>query len=98
MGDVGRLARLRAPFQPLIAAGLADVRRLLRQRMATALAPELDALGAVVGGTRRGRRARARSRPTGCCATTSGARRDEAVDVMAAGILALVAPTVAVAR
>src|SRR5215213_9464132 len=46
MGDVGRLARLRAPFQPLIADQLAAIRRLLRERMATALAPELDAPGA----------------------------------------------------
>jgi len=97
MGDVGRLARLRAPFQPLIAAGLADVRRLLRQRLAAALAPELDALGAssaaldaadVLGSFEAYRLLR----------DDRGRSRDEAVDVMTAGVLALVAPNVVVTR
>jgi AcrR family transcriptional regulator len=97
MGDVGRLARLRAPFQPLIAAGLADARRLLRQRMATALAPELDGLGTstmvldaadVLCSFEAHRLLR----------DDLGRSRDEIVDVMAAGILALVAPTVVVCR
>jgi AcrR family transcriptional regulator len=97
MGDVGRLARLRAPFQPLIAAGLADGRRLLRQRMATALAPELDALGPSTA---------ALDAADVLCSFEAhrllrddlGRTRDEAVDVMAAGILALVAPSVVVSR
>jgi TetR/AcrR family transcriptional regulator, regulator of autoinduction and epiphytic fitness len=45
MGEVGRLARLRAPFQPLIADELTAARRVLRRRLAAAMAPELDALG-----------------------------------------------------
>jgi hypothetical protein len=41
MGEVGRFARLRAPFQPLVAEQLAAARRVLGRLMATALAPEL---------------------------------------------------------
>ena len=44
MGEVGRMARLRAPFQPLVAAELHAARGWLRARLATALHPELTAL------------------------------------------------------
>jgi TetR/AcrR family transcriptional regulator of autoinduction and epiphytic fitness len=96
MGDVGRLARLRAPFQPLIAAGLTDVRRLLRQRLAAALAPEIEPPGASIA---------VLDAADVLCSFEAyrllrddlGRSRDEAIDVMAAGILALVAPAVVVA-
>jgi|SRR5215218_1028990 len=89
MGGVGRLARLRAPFQPLIADELADVRRLLRQRMALALAPELtarDALDAadVLCSFEAYRLLR----------DDLGRSRDAAIDVMAGGVVGLVAATV----
>jgi AcrR family transcriptional regulator len=94
MGEVGRLARLRAPFQPLIAAGLAGVRRLLRARMAAALAPELAALGSS---------SVALDAADVLCSFEAyrllrdelGRDRDEAADVMTAGVLAVVAPSVA---
>jgi AcrR family transcriptional regulator len=55
MGCVGTFARLRAPFQPLVAEQLAAVRLLLRDRMRSAFAPELagldaDAADALVAG------------------------------------------------
>ncbi len=97
MGAVGRLARLRAPFQPLIADQLAAIRRLLRERMATALAPELDGPG---------------TSPTALDAADVlcsfeayqllrddlGRTRDDAIGVMTAGIVALVARNDAVVR
>jgi AcrR family transcriptional regulator len=46
MGEVGRLARARAPFQPLVAAELTAARHFLRDRMAAAMGPELAASGA----------------------------------------------------
>ena len=44
MGDVGAFARLRAPFQPLVAEQLDAARRLLRDRLRATLGPELAAL------------------------------------------------------
>ena len=44
MGPVGTFARLRAPFQPLIAEQLATGRRMLRDRLRATLAPELAEL------------------------------------------------------
>ncbi len=41
VGRVGVIARVRAPFQPLVAAQLHEVRGVLRDRMAAAFAPEL---------------------------------------------------------
>jgi AcrR family transcriptional regulator len=41
VGRVGVIARVRAPFQPLVATQLREVRAVLRERMATAFAPEL---------------------------------------------------------
>jgi AcrR family transcriptional regulator len=46
VGRVGVIARVRAPFQPLVAAQLQQVRGVLRERMATAFAPELDRVDA----------------------------------------------------
>ena len=46
MGPIGTFARLRAPFQPLIAEQLATGRRLLRDRLRATLAPELAELAA----------------------------------------------------
>ena len=72
MGDVGRLARLRAPFQPLIADQLAAIRRLLRERMRRRWRSS-----STLPARRRRLSTRptcsARSRPTTCCVTTSGA-------------------------
>jgi AcrR family transcriptional regulator len=45
MGKVGEFARLRAPYQPIIAEQLTFVRALLRRRLATACGPELTGLG-----------------------------------------------------
>ena len=45
MGPAAVVARLRAPFQPELAAQLAEVRRTLRRQMRHALRPELEALG-----------------------------------------------------
>jgi AcrR family transcriptional regulator len=42
VGRVGVIARVRAPFQPLVAAQLQQVRGVLRDAMAAAFAPELD--------------------------------------------------------
>ena len=97
MGDVGRLARLRAPFQPLIADQLATIRRLLRERMTTALAPELDAPGTSPA---------ALDAADVLCSFEAyhllrydlGRTRDDAIGVMTAGIVALVAPNEAVVR
>jgi AcrR family transcriptional regulator len=97
MGDVGRLARLRAPFQPLIADQLAAVRRLLRERMATALAPELDGPGTSQA---------ALDAADVLCSFEAyrllrddlGRTRDDAIGVMTAGIVALVARNDAVVR
>jgi len=94
MGEVGRLARLRAPFQPLIGAGLAGVRRLLRERMAAALGPELAALADA---------STALDAADVLCSFEAyrllrddlGRDRDEAIDAMTAGVLALVAPSMA---
>jgi AcrR family transcriptional regulator len=44
-GNVGRVARLREPFQPVIAAGLATGRAALRRQLRDLFTPELDALG-----------------------------------------------------
>jgi len=44
MGNVGVVARLRAPFQPLVAEQLTAARRMLRERMRSTLAPELALL------------------------------------------------------
>ena len=44
VGSVGTFARLRAPFQPLVAEQLDTARRLLRDRLRATLGPELDAL------------------------------------------------------
>ena len=41
MGAVGTFARLRAPFQPLVARQLAGARRVLRERLRAILAPAL---------------------------------------------------------
>ena len=41
MGEVGTFARLRAPFQPLIADELQAARRILRQRLRAILAPSV---------------------------------------------------------
>lgn len=46
MGNVGKVARLRAPFQPAVAAELRRVRAAMRDLTAAALAPDLDALTA----------------------------------------------------
>ena len=46
MGAVGTFARLRAPFQPLVAEQLTAARRLLRDRLRSALSPELAELDA----------------------------------------------------
>jgi AcrR family transcriptional regulator len=94
MGDVGRLARLRAPFQPLIADQLASVRRLLRQRMASALALESGGASAALDAA------------DVLCSFEAyrllredlGRSRDEAIDVMTAGVVALVARARADAR
>lgn len=45
MGSAGQVARLRAPFQPLIAEQLAQVRAFLRGQLARIMAPELARLG-----------------------------------------------------
>jgi AcrR family transcriptional regulator len=50
MGNVGTVARLRAPFQPLVAEQLRQVRRLLRDRMADALEPGLTGLDPATAG------------------------------------------------
>jgi AcrR family transcriptional regulator len=44
MGNVGRVARLRAPLEPVLADELARIRARLRHQVATVFAPELDAL------------------------------------------------------
>ncbi len=44
VGSVGTFARLRAPFQPLVAEQLDAARRLLRDRLRATLRPELDTL------------------------------------------------------
>ncbi len=46
IGHVGRVARLREPFHPLVAEHLTGLRRRLRQQLADAFAPELAAMGA----------------------------------------------------
>src|SRR3546814_15461274 len=45
MGNVGLVARMRAPFQPLIRAELDRVRATMRGQVALVFAPELAALG-----------------------------------------------------
>ena len=42
MGNVGRVARLRAPIQPLVAGELARIRSRLTEQVRTAFAAELD--------------------------------------------------------
>jgi AcrR family transcriptional regulator len=94
MGDVGRLARLRAPFQPLVAAELRAARGWLRTRLATLLAPELAALG------RRGDAAL--DAADVLCSFEAyrllrdelGRDREAAVDVLVTGVLGVVAPEV----
>ncbi|MBK5222755.1 MAG: TetR/AcrR family transcriptional regulator [Acidimicrobiia bacterium] len=49
MGNVGRVARLRAPFHPAVADELRRVRALMRRQLGQALAPELDQLSAQRG-------------------------------------------------
>lgn len=44
MGAVGRVARLREPFQPLVAAHLTRLRAHLRRQLAELFAPELAAM------------------------------------------------------
>lgn len=44
MGNVGKVARLRAPFNPAIAAELQRVRREVRRLLGAALRPDLEAL------------------------------------------------------
>lgn len=51
MGNVGTFARLREPFQPLVAEQLTAARRLLRERLRSVLAPELAALDAEAADT-----------------------------------------------
>lgn len=46
MGSVGQVARLRAPFQPLVAAQLDESRRFLRRQIERVLDRELGALDA----------------------------------------------------
>lgn len=50
MGNVGRVARIRAPFHPAVADQLRRVRAQMRQMMGQALAPELDLLPSDRGG------------------------------------------------
>lgn len=47
MSYVGVVARLRAPFQPLLAEELAVARRSMRRQLQQAFSPELDALDAL---------------------------------------------------
>jgi AcrR family transcriptional regulator len=42
MGNVGRVARLRAPIQPLVAGELARIRSVMTDQIRAAFAPELD--------------------------------------------------------
>jgi AcrR family transcriptional regulator len=44
VGSIGRVSRLRAPFQPLIAEELARARSYLRHQVARTIAPELAAM------------------------------------------------------
>ena len=44
MGNVGRVARLREPFQPLVAAELAETRAYLRKQIKRLMARELNAM------------------------------------------------------
>jgi TetR/AcrR family transcriptional regulator, regulator of autoinduction and epiphytic fitness len=46
MSFVGMVARLRAPFQPIVAHELAEARAYLRNQLRTAFAPELQAMDA----------------------------------------------------
>jgi AcrR family transcriptional regulator len=45
IGNVGRVARLRAPFQPVVAGELARGRSFLRRQLREVFAPELTAMG-----------------------------------------------------
>ena len=45
MGNVGRVARMRAPVEPVLAEELARIRTRLRRQVAVVFAPELDTLG-----------------------------------------------------
>jgi TetR/AcrR family transcriptional regulator of autoinduction and epiphytic fitness len=47
IGNVGEVARLRAPFQPIVAQELTRGRSLLRRQLRELFTPELDALGTV---------------------------------------------------
>jgi TetR/AcrR family transcriptional regulator, regulator of autoinduction and epiphytic fitness len=49
MGNVGRVARLRAPFLPVVATELAAARQFLRGQVADLFAPELTAMGVATG-------------------------------------------------
>jgi len=94
MGRVGVVARLRAPFQPLVAEQLAAARRMLRERMRAALAPELDALDPTAADTLV-------AAADVMCSFESfmllrddhGRSADDAATVMAAGVRALLAAT-----
>ncbi len=92
MGEVGRLARLRAPFQPLVAAELAQARRLLRARMATALAPELDGRGPDAEPALDAADVLCSFEAYRLLRDDLGRSRQHAVDTLAAGVVALVAP------
>jgi AcrR family transcriptional regulator len=91
MGEVGRFARLRAPFQPLVAEQLAAVRRALRRRLAAAFAAELAA---------RADGGRALAAADVLCSFESyrllrddqGLGRRDAAAAMAAGLVAVLAP------
>lgn len=50
VGKVGRVARLRAPFQPEVLTNLTTLRSYLRQQIAAAFAPELERIGAPTSG------------------------------------------------
>jgi TetR/AcrR family transcriptional regulator of autoinduction and epiphytic fitness len=98
MGDVGRLARLRAPFQPLIANALNRVRRLLRQRMATVLAAELDALGPASSAALDAADVLCSFEAYRLLRDELGRDRDAAVDAMVLGIGALVSSNAVASR
>jgi AcrR family transcriptional regulator len=92
MGQVGRFARLRAPFQPLVAEQLTAVRRALRRHLAAAFAGELAA---------HPEHERALAAADVLCSFESyrllrddhGLGRRAAAAAMAAGLVAVVAPS-----
>lgn len=93
MGSVGTFARLRAPFQPLVAEQLTATRRLLRDRLRSALAPELaaadaDAVETIVAAAD----VLCSFEAFRLLCDDHGRSVDEAAHVMTAGVLALLAP------